>query len=111
MPVEHKKPKITKLIHPQLQTFTKKQKEKLIKRFENEMILKEKEFEESVDNEIKILKLKFQNRLNKILRKFWDVKLEDILNIEREMSHDSQLTLFHIIELLEKSKSEKSLSD
>lgn len=84
--------------------FTKSQKEKIIRRFKNEMIQKEKDFQTSVDNEVKMLRLKFNNRLNKILRKFWDVKIEDILNVEREIKDDTRLTLFHVIKQLEALK-------
>lgn len=84
--------------------FTAKQKEKLIRRFQNEMAQKEKDFRASVDNEIKLLRLKFNNRLNKVLRKFWDVKLEDVLNVEREISGKTPLTLYHIVTQLESLK-------
>ena len=86
---------------------TKKQKEKIIRRFQNEMAQKEKDFQASVENEVKLLRLKFNNRLNKILRKFWDVKLEDILNVEREISSNTSLTLFHVIAQLESLKKSK----
>jgi hypothetical protein len=91
--------------------FTKKQKQKLIQRFQNEMIQKEKAFKNSVDNEIKLLRLKFHNRLNKILRKFWDVKLGDVIDIEREMTSQSSLTLFHVIKQLEIIKSKEQNSN
>ncbi|GAV28751.1 hypothetical protein PMKS-002226 [Pichia membranifaciens] len=48
-----------------------------------------------------------QNGLNKILRKFWDMKLEDILNVEREISGNTPLTLFHVIAQLESLKKGK----
>jgi len=89
------------------QALTKKQKEKIIRRFQNEMAQKEKDFQASVENEVKLLRLKFNNRLNKILRKFWDMKLEDILNVEREISGNTPLTLFHVIAQLESLKKGK----
>lgn len=88
--------------------FTKSQKEKIIRRFKEEMAQKEKDFQVSVDNEIKILRMKFTNRRNKILRKFWDVKLEDILNVEREISDNTKLTLFYVIKQLDLLKKEKN---
>lgn len=87
--------------------FTKREKELLIKRFKAEMRVKEREFQESVDKEIELLRLKFNNRLNKILRKFWDVKIEDILKIEREMKNDTPLTLFNVIKQLQEDKTLK----
>lgn len=68
------------------------------------MAQKEKDFQNSVENEVKLLRMKFNNRLNKILRKFWDVKLEDVLNVEREISGNTPLTLFHVIAQLESLK-------
>lgn len=87
--------------------FTKQQKEKLIQRFKIEMENKEREFQDSIDKEIQLLRLKFDNRLNKILRKFWDVKIEDVLKIEREMKNDTPLTLFNVIQQLQKADSLK----
>lgn len=87
--------------------YTKSQKEKLLRRFKSEMEQKEKDFQNNVDNEVKLLRLKFNNRLNKILRKFWDVKLEDILNVEREITENTPLTLFHVIQQLQALKNSK----
>lgn len=89
--------------------FTKQQKQKLILRFEKEMAQKEHDFRSAVDREIKLLRLKFNNRLNKILRKFWDVKLEDILDVEREISSKTPLTLFYVLKQLEKLKSDSTV--
>lgn len=79
----------------------------MIKRFKAEMMNKEREFQESVNKEIELLRLKFNNRLNKILRKFWDVKIEDILKIEREMKSDTPLTLFNVIKQLQEVNNPK----
>lgn len=87
--------------------FTRSQKEKIIRRFKEEMAQKEKDFQISVDNEIKLLRMKFNNRRNKILRKFWDVKLEDILNVEREISDNTKLTLFYVIKQLDLLKKDQ----
>lgn len=84
--------------------FTKQQKEKLIKRFQNELSIREANFKSAIESEISLLHLKFNNRLNKILRKFWDVKLIDILNVERELTKKDHLTLVNIIKQLESSK-------
>lgn len=89
---------------PSTRVLTRKQKDKIIRRFQNEMAQKEKDFQNSVENEVKLLRMKFNNRLNKILRKFWDVKLEDVLNVEREISGNTPLTLFHVIAQLESLK-------
>lgn len=86
--------------------FTKQHKQKLIERFKAEMRNKEEQYRDSVDREVELLRLKFNNRLNKILRKFWDVKIEDVLKIEREMKNDTPLTLFNVIKQLQSSKSE-----
>ncbi|GMM46889.1 hypothetical protein DAPK24_034640 [Pichia kluyveri] len=83
---------------------TKQQKDKIISRLENELKLREIKFMKTVDSEISLLHLKFNNRLNKILRKFWDVKLCDILNIERELTNNDRLTLVSVIKSLEKQK-------
>lgn len=92
----------------QPKAFTSKQKEKIIKRFNSEMQQREDEFKANVDKEISLLRLKFKNRLNKILRKFWDVKIEDILNVERELHDEAPLTLLNVIKQLEASKTDHS---
>lgn len=81
--------------------FTKKQKQKLLLRFENEMSVRNQQFKQSVDNQISLLRIQFNNRLNKILRKFWDVKLQDILQLERELDPNDKLSLFKIIKQLD----------
>lgn len=93
---------------PVRRIFTKRQKQNIIKRFQKEMAQREMAFNDSVNNEVKILRLKFNNRLNKILRKFWDVKLEDILNVERELSSETPLSLFFVLKQLESLKSDRS---
>lgn len=87
---------------------TEQQKQKIITRLRNELDERERKFQADVDNEIKLLRLKFNNRLNKILRKFWDVKLHDILDVERELESGSPLTLVNVIKQLDAVRQENS---
>lgn len=89
-------------------TLTAQQKQKIIERFRKELDEREKQFQADIDNEIKLLRLKFNNRLNKILRKFWDVKIGDILNVERELKSNYPLTLLNVIKQLDAVRRENA---
>jgi hypothetical protein len=89
-------------------TLTAQQKQKIIERFRKELDEREKQFQADIDNEIKLLRLKFNNRLNKILRKFWDVKIGDILNVERELKSNFPLTLLNVIKQLDAVRRENA---
>lgn len=64
---------------------TAKQKQKLIERFKAEMEKREKMLEEEGEKEIKQIRRELDGRLKYTLRKFWDFKVRDVLNYEREM--------------------------
>jgi len=64
---------------------TAKQKQKLIERFKAEMEKREKMLEEEGEKEIKQIRRELDGRLKYTLRKFWDFKVGDVLNYEREM--------------------------
>lgn len=84
---------------------TTTQKKRLIERFKREIESREREFPQIMEQEIKMLKMRFNDRLNKIVRTFWDVKLQDILNVEREISNKDKLTLAQVLTQLKQSKS------
>lgn len=81
------------------------QKKRLVERFKREIESREREFPEIMEKEIEMLKMRFNDRLNKIVRTFWDVKLQDIINVEREISDKDKLTLAQVLTQLKHSKS------
>ncbi|GME95852.1 unnamed protein product [Ambrosiozyma monospora] len=64
---------------------TKFQKARLIERAKRESELRKTLFKKSIELEKSDIKRRLDNRLNKVVRKFWDVKNHDILNLEREL--------------------------
>ncbi|KAG7805775.1 hypothetical protein KL921_005307 [Ogataea angusta] len=79
---------------------SKAHKQRLIQRFRRETARREQLLRQAGDKQAEEISLKVKNRLNKILRKFWDIKIRDILELEREMPLD-QLTLLKVLRQLE----------
>ncbi|ODV83866.1 hypothetical protein CANARDRAFT_9156 [[Candida] arabinofermentans NRRL YB-2248] len=86
--------------------YTKDQKQKLIDRFTIQFQERERQFIELSEKQSREVNLKLKNRLNKILRKFWDFKINDILNYERENSVDD-VNLITVLKALEEVKNGK----
>ncbi|GMM31018.1 hypothetical protein DAMA08_037630 [Martiniozyma asiatica (nom. inval.)] len=85
-------------------TFTHHQKQRLLLRFSKEAEERSREFDRKVEHEISILRMRFNNRLNKILRKLWDERLETLLSVEREITPQKKLTLFEVLKQLDSVK-------
>ncbi|KAG7696083.1 hypothetical protein KL930_003109 [Ogataea haglerorum] len=79
---------------------SKVHKQRLIQRFKRETARREQLLRQAGGRQAEEISLKVKNRLNKILRKFWDIKIRDILEVEREMPLD-QLTLLKVLRQLE----------
>ncbi|KAG7867067.1 hypothetical protein KL918_003262 [Ogataea parapolymorpha] len=79
---------------------SKVHKQRLIQRFKRETARREQLLRQAGDRQAEEISLKVKNRLNKILRKFWDIKIRNILELEREMPLD-QLTLLKVLRQLE----------
>ncbi|GMG19668.1 unnamed protein product [Ambrosiozyma monospora] len=80
---------------------TKLQKARIIERTKQEIEQRKTEFKNSIQSEKSDLKLRLENRLNKILRRFWDFKINDILNLERELKGLNHVTLATVLRELQ----------
>ncbi|KAG7879489.1 hypothetical protein KL905_003114 [Ogataea polymorpha] len=87
---------------------SKVHKQRLIQRFKRETARRERLLRQAGDRQAEEISLKVKNRLNKILRKFWDIKIRNILELEREMPLD-QLTLLKVLRQLENPSSASAL--
>ncbi|KAG7888270.1 hypothetical protein KL936_003482 [Ogataea polymorpha] len=87
---------------------SKVHKQRLIQRFKRETVRRERLLRQAGDRQAEEISLKVKNRLNKILRKFWDIKIRNILELEREMPLD-QLTLLKVLRQLENPSSASAL--
>lgn len=90
---------------PKPKKLSSAQRKRLIERFKREIESREREFPQIMEQEIKMLKMRFNDRLNKVVRTFWDVKLADVLKVERETSDKHKLTLAQVLTQLKHVKS------
>ncbi|KAF6008360.1 hypothetical protein HII12_004108 [Brettanomyces bruxellensis] len=67
---------------------TKEQKKRIIEKFRAEMKKREVILEEEGQKQIMEIKRELDGRLKYTLRKFWDFKVGDVLNYEREMRRE-----------------------
>ncbi|KAF6008239.1 hypothetical protein HII13_004023 [Brettanomyces bruxellensis] len=67
---------------------TKEQKKRIIEKFRAEMKKREVILEEEGQKQIMEIKRELDGRLKYTLRKFWDFKVGDVLNYEREMKRE-----------------------
>ncbi|OBA17897.1 uncharacterized protein OGAPODRAFT_7383 [Ogataea polymorpha] len=81
---------------------------RLSKVHKQRLIQRERLLRQAGDRQAEEISLKVKNRLNKILRKFWDIKIRNILELEREMPLD-QLTLLKVLRQLENPSSASAL--
>lgn len=86
---------------------TKEQKKRIIEKFRAEMKKREVILEEEGQKQIAEIKRELDGRLKYTLRKFWDFKVGDVLNYEREMKRkggEEGVRMEKVVEDLESGK-------
>ena len=86
---------------------TKEQKKRIIEKFKAEMKKREVILEEEGQKQIAEIKRELDVRLKYTLRKFWEFKVGDVLNYEREMGRkggEGGVRMEKVVEDLESGK-------